>query len=102
MFRRRDHRRNADRRVPRGTRKPRISGAAGCRIRPTSFIFGYGSLINTASRNSTATKAVPAIPVRVSAAFGFIRTWSDHSPSGFTALGLRRPDQGETAMTING
>jgi hypothetical protein len=69
---------------------------------PTQFIFGYGSLINTASRNSTATKPVPAIPVRVSAAFGFIRTWSDHSPSGFTALGLRRPDRGEAAMTING
>ena len=69
---------------------------------PTQFIFGYGSLVNTASRNSTATKSVSAIPVRVSAAFGYIRMWNDHSPSGFTALGLRRPDQGETAMTING
>jgi hypothetical protein len=34
---------------------------------PTQFIFGYGSLINSASRNSTAGKTVPAIPVRVSA-----------------------------------
>ena len=40
---------------------------------PTQFIFGYGSLINSASRNSTAGKTVPAIPVRVSAAFGYIR-----------------------------
>jgi hypothetical protein len=69
---------------------------------PTQFIFGYGSLINTASRNSTATQAIPAIPVRVSAAFGYVRSWSDRSPSGFTALGLRRPYDGEAPMTING
>jgi hypothetical protein len=43
---------------------------------PTQFIFGYGSLINSASRNSTAGKTVPAIPVRVSAAFGYIRAWT--------------------------
>jgi hypothetical protein len=69
---------------------------------PTQFIFGYGSLVNTASRNSTATAPMPAIPARVSAAFGYIRTWNDRSPSGFTALGLRQPHQGESAMTING
>jgi hypothetical protein len=69
---------------------------------PTQFIFGYGSLINSASRNSTAAKPVPAIPVRVSAVFGYIRAWNDRSPSGFTALGLRRPGPGENAMTING
>ena len=70
--------------------------------RPTQFIFGYGSLINTASRNSTASAPIPAIPVRVSAAFGYIRTWNDRSPSGFTALGLRKPRTGESASTING
>ena len=69
---------------------------------PTNFIFGYGSLVNTASRNSTSTRPIPAIPVRVSAAFGYIRVWNDRSPSGFTALGLRRPAPGESAMTING
>jgi hypothetical protein len=69
---------------------------------PTNFIFGYGSLINSASRNSTALKPVAAIPARVSAAFGYIRCWCDRSPSGFTALGLRRPEVGETAMTVNG
>ncbi len=69
---------------------------------PTQFIFGYGSLINTASRNSTTGAPVPAIPVRISAAFGYIRTWNDRSPSGFTALGLRRPYKGESASTING
>ena len=42
----------------------------------TQFIFGYGSLINTASRDSTAGKMVPAVPVRISAAFGYIRTWN--------------------------
>src|SRR4051794_18968267 len=69
---------------------------------PSQFIFGYGSLINTQSRNSTATGPIPAVPVRVSAAFGYIRTWSDRSPSGFTALGLRKPGPNEQATTING
>jgi hypothetical protein len=69
---------------------------------PTQFIFGYGSLINTASRNATASKPIAAIPVRVSAAFGYVRSWSDRSPTGFTALGLRRPNYGEAAMTVNG
>jgi hypothetical protein len=69
---------------------------------PTQFIFGYGSLINTQSRNATAGNSVSAIPVRVSAGFGFIRAWNDRSPSGFTALGLRKPGPGETATTING
>ncbi len=69
---------------------------------PTNFIFGYGSLINTPSRNSTATAPIPAIPVRVSSALGYIRTWNDRSPSGFTALGLRKPAAGEAARTING
>ena len=69
---------------------------------PTQFIFGYGSLINTPSRNATAGAPVPAIPVRVSAAFGYIRTWNDRSPSGFTALGLRKAGSGEDGMTING
>lgn len=69
---------------------------------PANFIFGYGSLVNTASRNATSAHPVSAIPVRVSAAFGYIRAWSDRSRSGFTALGLRKPATGETAMTING
>lgn len=69
---------------------------------PANFIFGYGSLINTASRNSTSAHPIAAIPVRVSAAFGYIRTWNDRSPSGFTALGLRKPAPGESALTING
>ena len=69
---------------------------------PTQFIFGYGSLINTPSRNATAGKSVSAIPVRVSAAFGYVRSWSDRSRTGFTALGLRRPVEGEAPMTING
>jgi hypothetical protein len=69
---------------------------------PTQFIFGYGSLINAASRNSTVGRVVPAIPVRVSAAFGYLRAWDDRSSSGFTALGLRKPNANESASTING
>jgi len=69
---------------------------------PTDFIFGYGSLIDTASRNATAGHSTPAIPVRVSAAFGYVRTWDDRTSTGFTALGLARAGPGEHAMTING
>jgi len=69
---------------------------------PTHFIFGYGSLINSASRNATASTPIPAIPVRVSAAFGFRRCWNDRSPSGFTALGLCKAKPGEAGGTING
>ncbi|MGH7211885.1 MAG: gamma-glutamylcyclotransferase family protein [Acetobacteraceae bacterium] len=69
---------------------------------PTQFIFGYGSLIDTASRDATAGKPTPAIPVRVSAAFGYVRAWVDRCRCGFTALGLRRPHPGESAATING
>jgi hypothetical protein len=69
---------------------------------PTQFIFGYGSLINAASRRWTAGATVPAIPVRVSAAFGYFRTWNDRSPSGFTALGLSKAGSGGAASTING
>ena len=69
---------------------------------PTNFIFGYGSLINTASRNATASKPVIAVPIQIAAAFGYVRCWCDRSPSGFTALGLRRLPPGESGMTING
>jgi hypothetical protein len=69
---------------------------------PTQFIFGYGSLINSTSRNSTVGKIVPAIPVRVSSAFGYLRAWANRSSSGFTGLGLRKPSADEKASTING
>ena len=69
---------------------------------PTEFIFGYGSLINSASRNATAGEPVQAIPARVSARFGYVRAWNMQSSSGFTALGLRRAAPGESGSTING
>ena len=69
---------------------------------PTQFIFGYGSLINSASRNATAGKPTIAIPARLSADFGYIRTWNDRTLSGFTALGLRKQHPGEPGSTING
>jgi hypothetical protein len=69
---------------------------------PVNFIFGYGSLISSSSRESTAGAPIHAIPARISAGFGYIRSWNDRSRSGFTALGLRRPEPGEEASTING
>jgi hypothetical protein len=32
---------------------------------PTRFIFGYGSLVNSASREPTFGRIIPAIPLRV-------------------------------------
>lgn len=69
---------------------------------PENFIFGYGSLINSKSRNASVTQPISAIPVRVSSNFGFVRAWNDHSPSEFTALGLRKKLPGEKSTTING
>lgn len=69
---------------------------------PTRFIFGYGSLINTASREATAGGKAPAVPARLSGDFGYMRTWNARSPSGFTALGLRPRRPSEPPMTING
>ena len=69
---------------------------------PTQFIFGYGSLINSASRNATAREPITAIPVRVSASFGYVRGWTIREPSGFTSLGLTRVGAGESGMSING
>jgi hypothetical protein len=69
---------------------------------PSNFIVGYGSLVNSVSRGATAGSAIPAIPVRVSPDFGYCRTWNDRSPSGFTALGLRKAARGEKGCTING
>ena len=78
----------------------------GQKLPATNFIVGYGSLINSASRDSTAGEPTPAIPVRVLGLFGFIRSWNHHSPpdslAGFTALGLRKQKPGESGVTING
>lgn len=69
---------------------------------PDNFIFGYGSLISSKSRNASVALPIPAIPVRISASFGYVRTWNDRSPTGFTALGLRKTNANETAASING
>ena len=69
---------------------------------PTQFVFGYGSLLDADSRDRTAGAALPAIPVRVSAAFGYLRAWVDRCSCGFTGLGLRKARSGEAATTING
>lgn len=69
---------------------------------PSDFIFGYGSLINTPSREGTGRAGIPALPARVSPDFGHVRSWCARSRSGFTALGLRPRAPGEEPTTING
>lgn len=73
---------------------------------PTDFIFGYGTLINEPSRTSTSKRRVPAVPARISSGFGYVRGFIARSGlrsgGGFTALGLRQPEKGEAASTING
>jgi hypothetical protein len=69
---------------------------------PKHYIFGYGSLVNSESRRSTAGRDVPAVPARISADLGYLRSWNFRSPSGFTALGLRKAGPGESGATVNG
>lgn len=73
---------------------------------PADFIFGYGTLINEPSRTATSKRRVPAVPARISGGFGYVRGFIARSGlrsgGGFTALGLRRPGEGEAASTING
>ena len=61
------------------------------------WLFGYGSIVNEASRRSTVMSATgsgeeppPAAWVELSRAAGFVREWNFRCPHGFTALGLRR------------
>jgi len=57
------------------------------------WVFGYGSIIEDASRNATlgaSGGAHPSAFVELSSAAGFVREWCFRAPSGFTALGLRR------------
>jgi hypothetical protein len=74
----------------------RLAGA------PRHYIFGYGSLVNPESRRSTAGAVTPAVPARISAGFVYLRSWNFRSPSGFTALGLRKAGPGEGGATVNG
>ncbi len=66
------------------------------------YIFGFGSLINTASRVSSDPDAVAAVPVRVAASVGYARSWNfQHPVAQLTALGLEKTEAG-AGRTING
>lgn len=66
------------------------------------FVFGFGSLIQTASRCSSDPNAVDAVPVRVSAEIGYARSWNfQHPTEQITALGLEKTEKG-CGRAING
>lgn len=70
---------------------------------PADFIFGYGSLMNTESRDTTGRAGLHALPARISPDFGYVRSWCARSQRlGFTALGLRHRRAGEDGWSING
>lgn len=70
---------------------------------PTDFIFGYGSLLNTPSREGTGRAGMHALPARLSPDFGHVRSWCARSSRlGWTALGLRPRRAGEAGWSING
>lgn len=69
---------------------------------PTQFLIGYGSLIDADSRAGTAGARLEALPIRVSADFGWRRVWNLVAGSGFTALGLESGRADAPAETING
>ena len=67
-----------------------------------NVLFGYGSIINPCSRQSTLSKPnVPAVNVRLLPGFGHIRSWCFRSTTGFTALGIEKAKPGQEA-SING
>ena len=62
------------------------------------WVFGYGSIINDASRRATLGGAADAAALcDLAASSGWARAWNFRAPSGFTALGVRRAD-GAAAM----
>lgn len=68
-----------------------------------NFIFGFGSIINTASRAGSDASAVDAAPCRVKAEWGYVREWNfQASTAQICALGLRKIRPGEVGATING
>ena len=88
-------------------------GVQRSRRRRRHWIFGYGSIMNAASRESTialarctADAADPPTPAAVLVALapqsGYVREWHFRAPSGFTAVGLRQRRPSEAAHPICG
>ncbi len=65
------------------------------------WVFGYGSLINKKSRDSTLGLHTPCFFVRLKPSFRHCRVWNFHSQTGFTALGIC-PTSKESRAGING
>ena len=62
------------------------------KMKPTKFIVGYGSIINTESRLSVGGKDIGnAIPVEILENAGLERVWNFQKPNtaSLTALGLQ-------------
>eukprot|EP00457_Paulinella_chromatophora_P008891 gb/GEZN01008940.1/.p1 GENE.gb/GEZN01008940.1/~~gb/GEZN01008940.1/.p1 ORF type:complete len:308 (+),score=24.63 gb/GEZN01008940.1/:215-1138(+) len=71
-------------------------------FQPFCFIFGYGSLFNSKSRMQTNSECKDAVPVRISARWGYRRSWCfQHPREHITALGLEKCDE-FNACSING
>ncbi|MGU3493919.1 gamma-glutamylcyclotransferase family protein [Xanthobacteraceae bacterium A53D] len=82
--------------------RPALAQGVRAPDRPSEFLLGYGSLIETASREGTAGYKLDAVPVRVSPHFGYRRVWNARARSGWTALGLEKEVAGRSAAPING
>ena len=73
----------------------------------TNWLFGYGSIVNEASRCSTLVASnnsqdetiKPAAWVELSPEAGFVREWNFRAPSGFTAVGMRRDQTNATEIS---
>ena len=68
------------------------------------WLFGYGSIVNEASRLSTLAahsqeQPPPAAWVELSAEAGYVREWNFRAPSGFTAVGIRHDAGGATEIS---
>jgi cation transport regulator ChaC len=83
------------------------------RSEPDLYVFGFGSIINTAthapwlskqvdesSDNKNHSITLPGQQARILASFGYRRGWNFRSNTGFTALGITKDE--EQATDING
>ena len=61
------------------------------------WIFGYGSIVNEASRLKTLAAQAEEVPapaalVELASDAGYVRVWNFRAPSGFTATGMQASD----------
>lgn len=82
------------------------------------YIFGFGSIMNTATHapwlqtsdknskkrvsSSSSSSVLPGAVVTLTRESGYVRRWNFRSSTGFTALGVSKAESVQAASDING